>query len=91
MRPYEAALKGDPVPAFRGRLAQSRGHQPFVFEPIERDVDAAHDDVATAALLDLVSDGDSVGLVAQTDQGQQHQELEAAEKFPPSHLVNNTD
>src|SRR6185503_11207234 len=75
---------GDEAPrlaaALRSRLAQRRRHQPLGLEALYRRVDVGAAHGSAGALLDVVGDGDGVGLIgSETERGQQDEELEFSE------------
>jgi hypothetical protein len=76
--------------ALRGRLAAAGRHQLLLLESLQCQVEAADDDAPAAAGLDLLRDRDAVGIFTELDQGEQHHQLEPAEKLT-GHILNNND
>ena len=60
------------------RVGEPRRHEALLLEASERGVDGADGDVVAGAALDLLADGDAVGVVAQTEEGEHDEELELA-------------
>ena len=70
-----------PAPAALGdRLADARADETLRFEPIDRDVDGAHRQVAARAMLDLPSNRRAVRIGAQTKERDEDELLEIAER-----------
>ena len=80
--------------SLRGRFADSRSHQPFNFQPLERRVDRANGSGPAAALLDFRLNGAAVRLVSETHGGDQNElfELTKVDGFheAPLHDRDNT-
>src|SRR5690606_33693524 len=73
--------------SLRSRLAEPRRHEPLVLEPIERRIKCAGRRAASRPFLDLVSNGDAIGIVAETHDREQHDLLELSEIRVPAHFA----
>jgi hypothetical protein len=70
------------------RVADLRGQQAFLFEPLERDVHGATRDLATGAMFDLVANRRSVCVGAKVKNGHEDDDFELAERTGWSHAYN---
>src|SRR5690349_7510660 len=73
----EKALRA-PAP-LGGGIACARSDVAFSFETVKRGVDGADGHFALCARFNFAADGDSVGLIAETHEGEKNDMLELAE------------
>src|SRR4029079_6842951 len=80
---------GPPAP-FSRWLTEFGRDKSLPLQTAQCDVNASDCNLATAALFDRFADRHTIGLVVQSDQCQQHQQLEASQKLS-RHFLNNTE
>jgi len=77
--------------ALQSRLTESRGDEPFGFEPLEDRIDASLQHFAPGSLRNLGRYRHSVRLPPEAHHRQQHHELVLAEKFTVTHFINGNE
>ena len=58
----------------------------FVLQALQGRIDAANCYISTSALLKLLADRDTVGVLTQSDENQDHHQFKAAELVALGHL-----
>jgi len=77
--------------AFSRGVGEMRGYVAFRFQTVEGAVKGSDGDGATGAELNLVADGDAVGDLSKTKDGEQDDLLKLTEVFAGGHMFYSVD
>jgi hypothetical protein len=73
------------------RLTAPRADEAFARQSLEREIDATNRYLTARVLRERFADGYSVGFIAESDEGQQDLQLEAAQNVAFRHILNNRE
>jgi len=74
--------------SLRRGIAKARFHYPLLFQPIKRSVESTRRGLALRALFDLATNRDTVGVLAQTQDGKHYDLLELTQRRQRFHNKN---